>query len=99
MAAWYDFLNPGTKPIERAGAMASRAGELLRRPGDPQRATFLELFFDLAFVVALLQLSHTLLRDLRWSGAFQTLVLLLAVWFIWFSTAWITDRLDPQQST
>jgi low temperature requirement protein LtrA len=79
--------------------MASRADELLRRPGDPQRATFLELFFDLAFVVALLQLSHTLIRDLRWSGAFQTLVLLLAVWFIWFSTAWITDRLDPQQST
>src|SRR5258706_10131318 len=79
--------------------MTSRAGELLRRPGDPQRATFLELFFDLAFVVALLPLSHTLIRYLRWSGAFQTLVLLLAVWFIWLSTAWITDRLDPQQET
>jgi low temperature requirement protein LtrA len=76
----------------------SRAGELLRRPGDPQRATYLELFFDLAFVVALFQLSRGLIQDLRWSGAFQTLVLLLAVWFVWFSTAWITDRLDPRRT-
>ena len=76
----------------------SRAGELLRRPGDPQRATYLELFFDLAFVVALFQLSRGLIQDLRWSGGFQTLVLLLAVWFIWLSTAWITDRLDPRRT-
>ena len=75
----------------------SRAGELLRKPGDPQRATFLELFFDLAFVFALTQLSHGLIQDLTWSGAFQTLVLLLAVWWVWFSTAWITDRFDPQR--
>jgi low temperature requirement protein LtrA len=75
----------------------SRADELVRRPEGPPQATFLELFFDLAFVVALFQLTQGLIRDLRWSGAFQTLVLLLAVWFIWFSTAWMTDRLDPQR--
>jgi hypothetical protein len=47
--------------------------------------TFLELFFDLAFVFALFQLSHLLLR-LSWSGALQTLVLYLASlqrWFGW----------------
>jgi low temperature requirement protein LtrA len=70
---------------------------LLRSPGDPQRVTFLELFFDLAFVVALFQLSHGLIQDLRWRGAFHTLVLLLAVWFIWYGTAWLTDRLDPRR--
>lgn len=61
------------------------------------RATFLELFFDLAFVFALLQLSHILTRHLHWIGAFQTLILFLAVLRIWLVTVWITDRLDPQR--
>ena len=75
------------------------AGTPFRSPEAPQRATFLELFFDLAFVVALFELSHGLLRELRWSGAFQTLVLLLAVWWVWFVTVWLTDRLDPQRQS
>ncbi|WP_328422764.1 low temperature requirement protein A [Micromonospora sp. NBC_00389] len=75
----------------------SRAGELLRRPGDPQRATFLELFFDLALIFALMQLSRGLIENLAWSGALQTVVLLLAVWWVWFTTAAITDRFDPQR--
>jgi low temperature requirement protein LtrA len=78
---------------------ASRAAAPLRRPEAPQRATFLELFFDLAFVFALFQLSHELTQHLHWSGAGQTLVLLLAVWSVWTSTIWITDRLDPQWPT
>jgi low temperature requirement protein LtrA len=65
--------------------------------GDPQRATFLELFFDLVFVLALAQLSRGLAEDLGWSGAFRTLVLLGAMWWVWSSTAWLTDRTDPQR--
>jgi low temperature requirement protein LtrA len=76
---------------------ASGVGQLLRRPDQPQRPAFLELFFDLASVVALFQLSHGLTQDLTRSGAFQTLVLLLALWWTWFSTAAITNRLDPQR--
>ncbi|MFG3599914.1 low temperature requirement protein A [Micromonospora chersina] len=75
----------------------SRAVELLRRPGDPQRATFLELFFDLVFVLALAQLSRGLTEDLAWSGAFRALVLLGAMWWVWASTAWLTDRTDPHR--
>jgi low temperature requirement protein LtrA len=70
----------------------NRVAELLRRPEDPQRATFLELFFDLAFVVAFFQLSSVLAKDPTWNGALQTLVLLLAVWFVWSVTAGVTDR-------
>src|SRR5262245_52612190 len=73
-----------------------RAAVPLRQPQASQRASFLELFFDLAFVFALFQLSHVLLLHLHWSGALQTMVLLLAVWGVWTSTIWITDRLDPQ---
>lgn len=61
--------------------MTSRAGELLRRPEDP-RAAFLELCFDLVFVLALAQLSQVLIQNLTWSGAFQKLVLLLAMWWV-----------------
>jgi low temperature requirement protein LtrA len=41
--------------------------------------------------------AHRLIQHLDWSGAFQTLVLLLAVWWVWVRTAWITDSLDPQR--
>ena len=75
----------------------NRAAELLREPEDPQRVTFLELFFDLAFVFAFFQLSHRLTQHLTWSGALQALVLLVSLWFVWFITAGITDRLDPRR--
>jgi low temperature requirement protein LtrA len=75
----------------------SRAAELLREPGEPRRATFLELFFDLVFVFGLAQLSQGLIEHLSWSGAFQTLVLLLAVWWVWSITAWITDLYDADR--
>ncbi|MDZ5441673.1 low temperature requirement protein A [Micromonospora sp. 4G57] len=54
----------------------SRVAELLRKPGDPQRATFLELFFDLVFVLAFTQLSHGLIQHLDWAGAFRTLLVI-----------------------
>ncbi|MEV4542021.1 low temperature requirement protein A [Micromonospora echinaurantiaca] len=73
-----------------------RADKLLRRPGEPP-ATFLELFFDLAFVVAFIQISQGLVNDLSWRGFFDTLVLLLAMWWVWFITTSLTDRYDPQR--
>jgi low temperature requirement protein LtrA len=77
--------------------MTSRAAALLRGPEDPGRATFLELFFDLVFVFALFRLSQELLEHLTWSGALQTLVLLLALMSLWGSTAWVADRFDPNR--
>ena len=74
-----------------------RAAKLVRKPEDPQRATFLRLFFDVVFVVALAQLSHELIQDLTWTGAFQTLVLLLALGWVWTHTAGLTDRADPRR--
>ncbi|MET7749060.1 low temperature requirement protein A [Micromonospora sp. NPDC005367] len=76
--------------------MTSGVPALLRRPEEP-RATFLELFFDLVFVFALAALSTGLLKNLSWYGAFQTLVLLLALWGVWTATAGLTDRMNPQR--
>jgi low temperature requirement protein LtrA len=68
----------------------------LREPEASQRATFLELFFDLALVFALFQVSRILVQHLHWSDALRALVLLVALWRIWFITTWVTDRLDQQ---
>jgi low temperature requirement protein LtrA len=70
-------------------------GALLRTPG-PGRPAFLELFFDLVFVLALFQLSQELRRQLSWTGALQTLLLLLAVLVVWFLVVLLTDTFDPR---
>ena len=72
-----------------------RRASPLRRP-EPQRATFLELFFDLAFVLALAQVSASLMQRLHWNGALQALVLLLVLWRVWNGVTWITDRFDQR---
>lgn len=52
------------------------------------QVTPLELFFDLVFVFGVSQLSHHLLTDLSWRGAVETLVMLFAIYAVWFSTSW-----------
>ncbi|WP_410819106.1 low temperature requirement protein A [Micromonospora sp. 050-3] len=84
--------------------MASERGAaLLRPPMSSGRATFLELFFDLAFVVALTRVSQRfadLSDDTGWAlvaGFGRTLLLFLALWLIWSHTTWITSRYEPEQ--
>lgn len=73
---------------------------LLRRRAreEDSKVTSVELFFDLVFVYAVTQLSHSLLGDLSLRGLGHTAVLLLAVWWVWVFTAWVTNWLDPQKS-
>ncbi|GAA5196468.1 hypothetical protein GCM10023322_65450 [Rugosimonospora acidiphila] len=73
----------------------TRAGELLRDPQRPRETSFLELFFDLAIILALTQLSQRLLPDFGWENSLQTVVLLAAVWWVWVGSARTTDWLDP----
>ena len=65
---------------------------------EDNRVTFVELFFDLVFVFAVTQLSHGLLEDLTPQGLLQMMVLLMAVWWGWIDTSWVTNWLDPQQT-
>ncbi len=62
------------------------------------RVTNAELFFDLVFVFAVTQLSHTLLHHFTPLGAVQVTVLFLAVWWVWVYTTWVTNWLDPDQT-
>src|SRR3954467_15462828 len=69
----------------------------LRRPaGTEQRATSLELFYDLVFVFAVTQVSHHLLGDLTWRGAGQSALLRLVVWGSVNYTPWVTNELGPE---
>jgi low temperature requirement protein LtrA len=65
---------------------------------DHSPVTYIELFFDLVFVFAITQLSHRLLDHLSLNGALQTLVLFLAVWWVWIYTSWVTNWLDPDRA-
>lgn len=72
-------------------------GELLREPQEPRPIAYIELFFDLAFIFALTELTRSLVQDLTMGGALRTLLLLAAVWWVWSVTAWSTDWFDPNQ--
>ncbi|MET8357689.1 low temperature requirement protein A [Micromonospora sp. NPDC005171] len=77
--------------------MASGLAErLLLRREYPRKASFLELFFDLAFIFALTQLSRALLDDLSLNGGIQVTLMLAALWWVWFVTAWSADWFDPR---
>ena len=62
-----------------------------------EKVSFVELFFDLVFVFAITQLSHSLIGHFSPIGALQTLMMLLAVWWVWIFTAWVTNWLDPEK--
>jgi low temperature requirement protein LtrA len=66
-----------------------------RDAGNEQRATTLELFYDLVFVFAITQVSHLLIDNLTWQGAGRALLVLLVVWWAWNYTTWVTNVLDP----
>jgi low temperature requirement protein LtrA len=65
-------------------------------PNQHNRVTYAELFFDLVFVYAVTQISHTLLGRFTPLGAVQVTLLLLAVWWVWVYTTWITNWLNPE---
>ena len=67
-------------------------------PNQHSRVTYAELFFDLVFVYAVTQVSHTLLGRFTPLGAVQTTLLFLAVWWVWVYTSWITNWLDPEKT-
>jgi low temperature requirement protein LtrA len=73
-------------------------GALFRQyaPHQHSRVTYAELFFDLVFVFAVTQISHTLLGRLTPLGVLQTTLLFLAVWWVWVYISWITNWLNPE---
>jgi low temperature requirement protein LtrA len=74
----------------------SELPRILRQRGEPEYPTFLELFFDLVYIFMLSRLSQALVDDLSVRNVAQTAVLLLAAWWVWVLTAWLTDLFNPR---
>src|ERR1700759_5381025 len=79
-------------------ASQTERGALFRPivPKQHSRVTYAELLFDLVFVFAVTQVSHTLLAHFTPLGAIQTTLLLLSVWWVWVYTSWVTNWLNPE---
>ena len=64
------------------------------REAKKSKASFPELFFDLVFVFGLIQLSHTLAEDFTSTAVGEALLLILAIWWLWINTTWVTNLLN-----
>lgn len=62
-----------------------------------RHATWLELFFDLVFVLAIAELSHLLHHDLTWTGIASFAALFVPVWWLWIDFSYFADQFDVEQ--
>jgi low temperature requirement protein LtrA len=77
--------------------MGDRGLLRLRQPNQRHKVTVAELFFDLVFAFAITQLAHFLIEHFSKGGAIQGLLLLVAIWWVWINTTWVTNWLDPDK--
>lgn len=70
---------------------------IISKDAHKSKASFPELFFDLVFVFGLIQLSHTLATDFSPTAAVEAAILILAVWWVWINTTWVTNLLDTER--
>ena len=62
--------------------------------GQHRKVKWIELFYDLVFVVAIAQVAHQLAGDLSWSGAGEFLILFLPIWWTWISGTVYSERFE-----
>jgi low temperature requirement protein LtrA len=62
--------------------------------GGHRTATWLELFYDLAFVVAIAVLAERLIDDTTWAGLWSFLGYFALLWWLWASHTFYADRYD-----
>jgi low temperature requirement protein LtrA len=75
-----------------------RARRLVRPPtlrtGEDATASRLELFFDLAFVLVVIELADSFYTDLSWRGAAVFTGLFVALWLSWVGFTLYANRFD-----
>ena len=59
---------------------------------DQHRVTWLELFFDLVYVAALIQLGDRLADDVSWNGVLSFIGAFVVLWWTWTGTTAFTNR-------
>lgn len=67
----------------------------LPKEGGEHHATWLELFFDLVFVLAISELANYLSSHLTLAGLLGFAGLFVVVWWAWLSFTFFSDQFDP----
>jgi low temperature requirement protein LtrA len=62
-----------------------------------RHASWLELFFDLIFVLAVAQVAHALNKDLTLAGFLHYLAFFLPVWWAWVGYSFYADRFESDE--
>ncbi|HEX6384663.1 MAG TPA: low temperature requirement protein A, partial [Anaerolineae bacterium] len=62
--------------------------------GQERKVSWLELFFDLVFVVVISQLSHHLASHISLTGAAGFLLLFIPVWWVWIGGMLYNERFE-----
>src|ERR1044072_1801722 len=82
-----------------------QVGNLIKRPklrsientGQERHASWLELFFDLIFVLAVAQVAQSLNQDFTFTGLFIYLALFAPVWWAWVGYSFYADRFESDE--
>jgi low temperature requirement protein LtrA len=61
-----------------------------------RKVTWLDLFFDLVFVVAIAQLAHELAITISLTGVTTFALLFVAVWLIWVGATFYNERFETE---
>src|ERR671919_141693 len=79
---------------ETAAARRPRVRAVRR---DGAKVRFLELFFDLVFVLAFTQCTALMVAQPSWEGIVRGLMVLAVLWWSWTGYAWLTSVVDPEE--
>jgi low temperature requirement protein LtrA len=64
---------------------------------DGEKVRFLELFFDLVFVLGFTQCTALMVESPTWEGLARGLLVLAVLWWTWAGYAWLTSVVDPEE--
>ncbi len=85
-----------TQPLTQTSTAASRwKSPRLRVASEEEEsnhASWIELFFDLVFVVVIAELSHMLEQHLSWIGFLQFTASFVPCWWVWVLVTFYVDR-------
>lgn len=70
----------------------------LENTNEERHASWLELFFDLVFVLAVAQVAHHLSEHVSWSGFAHFAALFVPVWWAWVGYTFYADRFESDET-
>lgn len=87
--SWHDARVSGAAPSSKPHLPRTALRE-------SETVSFLELFFDLVFVLALTQATALMAADPSWTGLGRGALVLAVMWWAWVGYSWLTSVVNPE---